>query len=218
MGWPASIAVLAIELSIPNLQDLIGRFLFKQLHPRDPRDPATIPLDSFPVHDRKISVVNSASSRFYAPSDLSGIGGMRRKHIQSCPKWRNAHARYDCMFINMQPDLEGMQGLQIARALCFFSFKYKWVLYECAIVHWFDVIGDAPDEDTGMWVVQPSFDGHSPNILVIHIDAIYCAAHLLPVYSVDFIPRAINFSNSLDKFRTFYVNKFADHCAFEIAF
>ncbi|KAG1782102.1 hypothetical protein EV702DRAFT_1177148 [Suillus placidus] len=162
-----TVAALAIELSIPNLQDLISRFLFEQLHPCDPRDPATIPLDSFPVHDGKILVVNSASSRFYAPSDLR------------------------------------MRGLQIAPALCFFSFKYKWVLYECAIVHWFDVIGDAPDEDTGMWVVQPSFDGHSPNILVIHIDAIYRTAHLLPIY---------------DKFRTFYVNKFADHHAFEIAF
>ncbi|KAG1809453.1 hypothetical protein EV424DRAFT_1543029 [Suillus variegatus] len=216
-----TVAVLTIELSIPNLQDLIGHFLFKQLHPCDPCDPcdhATILLDNIPVYDGQISVVNSASSRFYAPSDLSGIGGMRREHIQSCPKWRNVHARYDCMFINAQPDLEGMQGLQIAHTLCFFSFKYKFVLYECAMVHWFDVIGDAPDEDTGMWVVQPSFDGHSLNISVIHIDAIYRAAHLLPIYSVDFIPHAINFSNSLDKFCTFYVNKFTDHHAFEIAF
>ncbi|KAG1766909.1 hypothetical protein EV702DRAFT_1182237 [Suillus placidus] len=213
-----TVAALAIELSIPHLQELIGSFLFEQLHPRDPRDHATIPADSFPVYDGKVSVVNSASSRFYAPSDLSGIGGMRREHIRSCPKWRNAHARYDCVFINARPELEGMRGLEVARALCFFSFKYKWVLYECAVVRWFNIIGDAPDEDTGMWVVQPSFDGHSPDISVIHIDAIYRTAHLLPIYGVDFIPRAINFSNSLDKFRTFYVNKFADHHAFEIAF
>ncbi|KAG1775478.1 hypothetical protein EV702DRAFT_1180272 [Suillus placidus] len=165
---------------------------------------------SIPVYDGKVSVVNSASSRFYAPSDL--------KHIRSCLKWRNTHARYDCVFINARPELEGMRGLEVARALCFFSFKYKWVLYECAVVRWFNIIGDAPDEDTGMWVVQPSFDGHSPDISVIHIDAIYRAAHLLPIYGVDFIPRAINFSNSLDKFHTFYVNKFADHHAFEIAF
>ncbi|KAG1905765.1 uncharacterized protein F5891DRAFT_1125793 [Suillus fuscotomentosus] len=177
---------LTIELSILNIQDLIDHFLFKQLHPHDPHDHATIPLDSFPIYDGKISVVNSASSRFYAPSDLNGIGGMQREHIQSCPKWRNVHACYDCMFINVQPDLEG-------------------------------ITSDAPDEDTGMWVVQPSFDGHSPNILVIHIDAIYYTAHLLPVYGVDFIPHAINFLNTLDKFHTFYVNKFADHHAFEIA-
>ncbi|KAG2158743.1 uncharacterized protein EDB93DRAFT_1237966 [Suillus bovinus] len=183
-----TVAVLTIELSIPNIQNLIGCFLFEQLHPHDPRDHATIPLDSFPVYDGKISVVNSTSSRFYAPSDLSGIRGMQREHIQSCPNWRN-----------------------IARVLCFFSFKYKFILYECAIIHWFDVIGDAPDEDTGMWVVQPSFD-------VIHIDTIYRAAHLLPLYGVNFIPCAINFSNSLDKFRAFYVNKFTNHHAFEIAF
>ncbi|KAG2144386.1 uncharacterized protein EDB93DRAFT_1241271 [Suillus bovinus] len=167
------------RLSIPNVQNLIGHFLFEQLHPRDPHNHATIPLDSFPIYDGRISVVNSASSRFYAPSDLR---------------------------------------LQIACVLCFFSFKYKFILYKCAIIHWFDVIGDAPDEDTGMWVVQPSFDGHSPNISVIHIDAIYHAAHLLPLYGVDFIPCAINFSNSLDKFHAFYVNKFADHHAFEITF
>jgi hypothetical protein len=73
--------LVAIELSILNVQDLIGRFLFEQLHPHDPRDHATIPLDSFPIYDGKISVVNSASSRLYALSDLSGIGGMRREHI-----------------------------------------------------------------------------------------------------------------------------------------
>jgi hypothetical protein len=122
------------------------------------------------------------------------------------------------MFINVQLDLEGMQGLQIAHMLCFFSSKNMFILYECAIIHWFDVIGDAPDEDIGMWVVQLSFDGHSLNISVIHIDAIYRTAHLLPLYGVDFIPCVINFSNSLDKFCTFYVNKFADHHAFEIAF
>ncbi|KAG2052781.1 hypothetical protein BDR06DRAFT_887254, partial [Suillus hirtellus] len=112
-----------------------------------------IPLDSFSIYDRKISVVSSTSSRFYAPSDLSEIGGMQREHIQSCPKWRNVHACHDCMFRNAQPDLEGMQGLQTAYALCFFSFKYKFILYEYAMVYWFDVIGDAPGEDTGMWIV-----------------------------------------------------------------
>ncbi|KAG2052782.1 hypothetical protein BDR06DRAFT_887116, partial [Suillus hirtellus] len=60
-------------------------------------------------------------------------------------------------------------------------------------------------------------DGHSPNILVIHIDTIYCTAHLLPIYSVNFIPHTINFLNSSDKFHTFYVNKFANHHVFEIA-
>ncbi|KAG0698638.1 hypothetical protein DFH29DRAFT_810061, partial [Suillus ampliporus] len=125
---------------------------------------------------------------------------------------------YNCVFINAQPELEGMQGLEVVRALCFFSFKYKWVLYECTMVHWFDVIGNTPDEDMGMWIVQPSFDGHSPNIYMIHINAIYHTAHLLPIYGTDYIPHNINFCHLLDAFRTFCVNKFANHHAFEIAF
>ncbi|KAG2121642.1 hypothetical protein BD769DRAFT_1361146, partial [Suillus cothurnatus] len=56
----------------------------------------------------KISVFNSASSRFYAPSDLSGIGGMRVEHIRACPSWRNEHSRNDCVFINMDSSLPGM--------------------------------------------------------------------------------------------------------------
>ncbi|KAG0692045.1 hypothetical protein DFH29DRAFT_985968 [Suillus ampliporus] len=137
---------LAIELSILHLQELVGRFLFEQLHPHDLRDHATIPAESFPVYDGKLSVVNSASSRFYTPSDPT------------------------------------------------------------------------PDEDMGTWIVQPSFDGCSPNISVIHINAIYCAAHLLPIYGTDYIPHNINFYHSLDAFCAFYINKFADHHGFEIAF
>ncbi|KIK39732.1 hypothetical protein CY34DRAFT_88664, partial [Suillus luteus UH-Slu-Lm8-n1] len=136
----------------------------------------------------------------------------------SCPTWRNGPACYDCVFINAQPELEGMRGLEVVRALCFFSFKYRWVLYECTVVHWFDVIGDAPDEDTGMWIVQPTINNHSWNISVIHINAIYHAAHLLPVYGTEFIPPTLNFCHSLDAFCAFYVNKFTDHHAFEIAF
>ncbi|KAG2093479.1 uncharacterized protein F5147DRAFT_747888 [Suillus discolor] len=201
-----TVAALAIELSVKHLQELIESFLFKQLHPHDTCDHATIPADSFPVYNGKVSVVNSASSRFYAPSDLSVVGGM------------NAHARYDCVFINSRPELDGMRGLEVARVLCFFSFRYKLVLYECAVVCWFSVISDAPDEDTGMWVVQPSFNDHSPDISVIHIDAIYRAAHLLPIYGTDPIPHHLKFYHSLDNFCAFYVNKFVDHHAFEIAF
>ncbi|KAG2156835.1 uncharacterized protein EDB93DRAFT_1247026 [Suillus bovinus] len=72
---------LAIELSIPHLKDLVGKFLFEQLHPRDLYDHAIIPAESFPIYDGKVSVVNSASSRFYASSDPSGMGGMHREHI-----------------------------------------------------------------------------------------------------------------------------------------
>ncbi|KAG2046349.1 hypothetical protein BDR06DRAFT_985622 [Suillus hirtellus] len=113
----------------------------------------------------------------------------------------------------MNPELEGMQGLDVAHVLCFFSFFFRGSTFPCAVIHWFDTVGDPTDEDTGLWVVHPGFaPNHSPNISIIHIDSIYCAAHLIPVYGTHF------FHYSYDSFRFYYVNKYADHHAFKIAF
>ncbi|KAG1906308.1 uncharacterized protein F5891DRAFT_1182556 [Suillus fuscotomentosus] len=202
-----TIPALAEELNIPSLPDLLRCFLFQQLHPKDPRDPSNIPLTECPLYLSKISVFNSASSRFYAPSDLSGIGGMRVEHIRSCPIWRNEYQRHDCVFVNTDSSLPGMQGLEVAHVRAFFSFS------------WFDKVGDAPDEDTGMWIVRPGFGADSaPGYAVIHIDSIYRAAHLIPMYGVQFVPQELKFYHSYDAFQAYYVNKYADHHAFEIAF
>ncbi|KIJ20073.1 hypothetical protein PAXINDRAFT_107771 [Paxillus involutus ATCC 200175] len=144
---------------------------------------------------------------------------MRREHIRACPCWRNDYPRYDCIFINTNPELDGMAGMTIARVICFFSFKYDYTLYPCAVVRWFDTVGGAPDEDTGMWIVRPAFRANrTPHIAVIHIDAIYRAAHLIPIYGRHPVPLDIKYYHSYDTFRAFYVNKYADHHAFEIAF
>ncbi|KAG1882348.1 hypothetical protein F4604DRAFT_1879473 [Suillus subluteus] len=212
-------AALAVELSIPQLPNLLRRFLFTQLSPDDPRDPSEVPLTCCPQYDDKISVFNSACSRFFAPSDPSGIRGMRREYIRACPIWRNEHPRYDCVFVNTNLDLDGMRGMDVARVLTFFSFTYKAELYPCAVVRWFDTIGDSPNEDNGMWMVQPAHHvNNSPHISIIHIDSIYRAAHLIPIYGARFIPPQHQHHQTYDIFRKFYVNKYADHHAFEIAF
>ncbi|KAG1826670.1 hypothetical protein EV424DRAFT_1509611 [Suillus variegatus] len=214
-----TIAALAIELSIPHLSNLLRHFLFGQLNPNDPRDLSEVPLAYCPHFDDKISVFNSACSRFFAPSDLSGIGGMRREYIRACPIWRNEHPRFDCVFVNTNADLDGMRGMSVARVLTFFSFTYKQELYSCAVVRWFDTIGDLPNEDTGMWVVQPAHNNNNmPHISVIHIDSIYRAAHLIPVYGTRVIPAQHHHHQTYDIFDRFYVNKYADHHSFEIAF
>ncbi|KAH7912047.1 hypothetical protein BJ138DRAFT_1135015 [Hygrophoropsis aurantiaca] len=215
-----TVAELTKELQILHLQRLIRWFLFAQLFPNDPRNPEDVPTATCPRHEGKVQVFNSASATFYAPSDPSGIGGMRREQIRSCPIWRNSYQRLDCVFVNTNSALEGMRGLEVARVLCFFSFKYEHEIFPCAVVHWFDKFSDEPDEDTGMWIVRPSVraDGGSRNIAVIHIDTIYRAAHLIPVFGPEFVPHSIKFYHTYDAFRAFYVNKFADHHAFEIAF
>ena len=80
----------------------------------------------------------------------------------------------------------------------FFSFHYLGTQYPCAVVHWFDHIGDSPDESTGMWIVRPGYQTRNVwNIAVVHINTIYHAAHLIPVYSAhsidsrDFRPHQI---------------------------
>ncbi|KAH7917136.1 hypothetical protein BV22DRAFT_968957, partial [Leucogyrophana mollusca] len=149
-----NIPALAIELNVPHLLVLVGQFLHQQLHPNDDRDPSEYPAAEQPRYEGQIHVFHSALSRFYAPSDLSGLGGMRTEHIHACPSWRNKHSRYDCVFVNANPKLEGFRGLEVAQVLCFFSFTFQVVAYPCAVVRWFDTIGEAPDEDTGMWMVR----------------------------------------------------------------
>ncbi|KAG2126953.1 hypothetical protein DEU56DRAFT_872848 [Suillus clintonianus] len=209
---------LSVELTIPHLYNLLRRFLFEQVNPDDQRSPFEVPLASCPRFDGKIQVFNSASSTFYAPSDRSGIGGMRREHIRACPLWRNEAPRYDCVFVNTDASVEGMGGMEIARVMCFFSLTFEAVSYPCAVVRWFDKADDRPDEDTGMWVVRPSYDAdHSPSVGIVHIDSIYRAAHLIPIYGTHTIPQDFKHYDSYDAFRAFYINKFADHHAFEIA-
>ncbi|KAG1727959.1 uncharacterized protein EDB91DRAFT_1060871, partial [Suillus paluster] len=100
----------------------------------------------------------------------------------------------------------------------FFSFKFNWVTYPCALVQWFDKVGDHADEDTSMWIVRPSVhDDGTPNFAVIHLKTVYREVHLIPVYECNFIPNNIQYFHSYDAFCSYYVNKFADHHAFEIA-
>ena len=70
-----------------------------------------------------------------------------------------------------------------------------------------------------MWVVKPNIlDDGMPWTAVIHLDSIVRLAHLLPIYGEEWAPRGLKYTDSLDFFSEFYVNKFADHHAFEIAF
>ncbi|KAG1867264.1 hypothetical protein DFJ58DRAFT_714463 [Suillus subalutaceus] len=190
------------ELSTPRLYNLLRRFLFEQLHPDYEPSPSDILLASCPRFDGKIQVFNSASSTFYAPSDRSGIDGMRREHIRACPLWRNEAPQYDCVFVNTNAAVEGMGGMDIGRVMCFFSFTFEAVSYPCAVVCWFEKASDGPDEDTGMWIVKPSYDtDHSPLIGIIHINSIYQAAHLIPIYGTHPIPENLKHYDSYDAFR-----------------
>ncbi|KAG2069776.1 hypothetical protein BDR04DRAFT_1128746 [Suillus decipiens] len=134
--------------------------------------------------------------------DLILEWGMQVEHIHVCPLWQNEALCNDCIFINIGSSTEGIQGLEVARVHAFFSFKYGSEIFSCAILHWFDVIGDLLDEDIGMWMVHPAYSAnHTPLHSIIHA----------------FLPSNINLHTSYDAFQAYYVNKYVDHHAFKIA-
>jgi hypothetical protein len=112
-----------------------------------------------------------------------------------------------------------MRGLDVGRVWLLFSFDFRGITYPCALIRWFSRLGDKPDANTGMWVVEPdSYDDGSPRESVIHLDCILRGAHLIGVYGEGFLPSGLTLHNSLDVFRSYFVNKYIDHHAFEIAF
>ena len=146
---------------------------------------------------------------------------MRCERIHAINAWRNGPGRYDCIFVNTDSSasVDGMLGVDVARVRLFFSFKHEGTIFPCALVHWFSRLGNSPNENTGMWMVEPNLaeDG-TPIASVIHLDTIFRAAHLMPVYGNVAVPRNLSSTQSLDAFDSYYVNKYIDHHAFEIAF
>jgi hypothetical protein len=104
-----------------------------------------------------------------------------------------------------------MKGIVIGRVMLFFSFDFGDKEYQCALVHWMVPVGDSPDPDTGMWVVEPEYVVRAPALEVIHIDAIARACHLIGVYGTSALPEDFHFSSSLDAFNTYFVNQYSDH-------
>ena len=116
---------------------------------------------------------NSARATFFAPSDMSGLGGMRHEHIRSVKSWRGGAARYDCVFLEGDSSEAGFSGLLVWQVFMFFHFTYQARIYPCALIQWYSTVGDAPCDQTGLWMVEPDFDREGlPNLQVVHIDCL----------------------------------------------
>ncbi|THG94259.1 hypothetical protein EW026_g7178 [Hermanssonia centrifuga] len=215
-AYPRTLPELGTCFGVPHLPSLVASFLYDQTHNEPLPDGSPTPPCPPLQH---LNVYHSAAATFYAPSDISGIGGMRRERIRATPSWFNGPARYDCVFAENDSTVEGFRGLHAARVQTFFSFECGGVEYPCALIHWYSPVADEPDELTGLWVVEPDFDtDNRPFYGVIHLDSILRLAHLIPVFGDAVIPPDFQQSQSLDAFKTYYVNKYADHHAHEIAF
>ena len=179
--------------------------------------------------EHPLTTYNSAVAMFYAPSDLSGAGGMQKEWIRAVSCWRGGYPRFDTVLLKpnnkskpTSNDKPTVNSFSVARVRLFFSFEYDQASYECALVHDYQVVNPYPDEITGMAIVKRVMRGNLPRARVIPLDDILRAVHLIPVFSqlgTKRIPKKYKHELTLDDhqlFELFYVNKFVDHHAFEI--
>jgi hypothetical protein len=144
---------------------------------------------------------------------------MRREYIRCTDDWRKTGPRYDIAYLNRDPELPGMRGIDVMQIRLFFSFSHKGKTYPCALVHWFKVLGQEPDGTSGMWIVQQESDLEgNPVVSIIHLDCIIRACHLTPLFGRKFIQCAMQSQDSLTAFKFYYVNRYIDHHAFQLAF
>ncbi|KAK6981749.1 hypothetical protein R3P38DRAFT_2578132 [Favolaschia claudopus] len=219
-NYPRSPQAVGDLVKIPMLPTLIRRYLYAQDHADQPDlDLSSIPLDDCPDAPRKIKCFPSAVATYYAPSDHSGLHGAIRERIRAVRSWRGKEPRYDCVYVEADPEQPGFRGLLAARVLLFISFKHRGISHECAVVTWFSTIGNEPCQDTGMWMVEPDLDARKKRVVdLVNIDSILRGAHLIPIFGEGFLPRRFKYSQSLDSFKAYYINKYADHHSHEIAF
>ncbi|KZP25615.1 hypothetical protein FIBSPDRAFT_733491 [Athelia psychrophila] len=205
-NYPRTITELADHIHEPTLPHLADIFLAEQLDVEEA------------IITSKISVFNSAVAMFYAPSDPSGIRGLRREHIRCTPSWRGRGSRRDTAFVAEDQDKPGMKGLRVVRVKLFFSFMHDGTTYPCALVEWYKTFGRRPHADTGMWEVRPEYTGAHRDMSVLHLDTFLRGAHLLPFFDSRPLPFGFDYTYTLDLFRSFFVNKYIDHHAHEIAY
>jgi hypothetical protein len=203
----------------PRFPEYIRRFLFDMLYPLSPVPGSDTPLINCPaLSGGKIRIFHSATSVYYAPSDICGIGGMHRETVRACPSWFKGPQRYDTVFITKDQTVNGFRGLHVARVRLFFDFTHSNILFPCALVEWFVPQDTRPCDLTRMWVVEPEMLRGKRVTSIVHLDTILRGAHLIGKHGNVLVPRRFQFYHSLSSFHSYYVNKYIDHHSHEIAF
>jgi hypothetical protein len=212
-GYLDDIQDLAALVQQPDLPLALRKFLFLFRNPDSISAPPSLP--NLPQFHGHVNVHYSALTTFFALSNLCGVGGMHQEWICSTPSWYD-HPCHDTIFVVLDDTLPGMEGMVIAHVQLLLSFDYSGVDHHCELVNWLVCEDNEPDSDTRMWIISPEKRNGVLMTQVIDVKTIVHAAHLLPVFGQDTVPSDIHHYNSLDRYQSFFVNKYADHHSHEL--
>jgi hypothetical protein len=145
---------------------------------------------------------------------------MHREIIRSTPRWYNQYERRDTVLLHEDLDQDGMKGMVVGRVMRFLSFKHEGRVHPCALIEWFERVGESADPLTGLWKVRPRKVRGQPRraVGIVPLDSIFRACQLMPVYERTPLPHGFHFSHSHVAFQSFYVNSYADYHAHECIF
>ena len=207
---------LAAELTQLLLYEYVCQFIFRELYPGLPV-PQAVDDEGMPVVPRclKVGIHSCASAVFYAPTEISGPGGMHREIIRATASWHGKFPCYDTVLVVMHPERQGMMRFRVAHVRQFLSFIYDDYSHTCTLVEWFMTDENGPDAATGMWVVRPEEVDDRRIMGIIPLSSIARACHLMPVFHQTFLPSDFHFSDTLDAFQAYYVNCYVDYHAHE---
>ena len=109
--------------------------------------------------------------------------------------------------------------MTVGQVMGFMGIPYDGMWHPCALIDWFEKVSEVPSDVTGMYEIQPKLDELGQQVTsIVHIDAIFRAVNLSPVFRSTVMPLEFHYSYTLDAFDSFYVNKYGDyhshHCIF----
>ncbi|KAH8988449.1 hypothetical protein EDB86DRAFT_2808336, partial [Lactarius hatsudake] len=146
---------------------------------------------------------------------------LRREQIRSTRSWRGGPCGMTWVLVNM-----GDGGTRLSQCLAmpplefvFFSLEHSGENFPAVLVWWYTLSDSSGHRDgvTGMWLVKREYNrDQKPHLAVVHIDTIFRAVHLLPTLDGPNATKGFSYTDTLDSYAIFYVNKYADHHSFEI--
>ncbi|KAH9031532.1 hypothetical protein EDB85DRAFT_2074105 [Lactarius pseudohatsudake] len=202
-----TVTSIATYFKKPTFPTLVQCFLHYQLSSgsrfdADTSDLETLSVRGLPVSNKKVLLFNSASSIFLAPSDPCGIHSLR------------GAPQYDTVLVNM-----GDGGNKALPMSGYAAARHSGENFPAALVWWYTLSDDSGhrDEATGMWLVEREYNwDQKPHLAVMHINTIFRAVHLLPYFGQEHVRKGFSYTDTLDTYANFYVNKYADHHSFKI--